>query len=244
MHIIPKIFEGAPIVAAQSTRRGGVSAEPFHSLNLGLSVSDEKEVVMKNRELFFSHLGIDHSQIAYSKQVHGKQVLIAGSPVTEGGYDAVITNKQGVYPTVSVADCTPVLVYDKKNNAVAAIHAGWRGTVAKVVTHTLFKMQETYGTKGVDCKAYIGACIGYDHFEVGEDVAQHFLDIHKKFNTEKQKYFVDLKGANHQQLMSFGLSPRNIEVSPYCTFENKELFFSHRRDKGTTGRMMAVIGIK
>ncbi|MCE9539632.1 MAG: polyphenol oxidase family protein, partial [Bacteroidetes bacterium] len=119
----------------------------------------------------------------------------------------------------------------------------WKGTVAAIVTHALQKMQETYGTKGSDCKAYIGACIGYTNFEVGEEVARHFDMDFKRFDGQKQKWFVDLKSTNKKQLLDFGLIEENIEVSTYCTVKDENLFFSHRRDKGLSGRMMAVIGL-
>ncbi|MES2593391.1 MAG: peptidoglycan editing factor PgeF [Bacteroidota bacterium] len=244
MIIYPEIFKDQPIVAAQSTRQGGVSAGAYASMNLGMSVNDLKENVIKNREIFFGKSGIQLSQLVISKQVHGNSVFVANTPTITEGYDALITDKPNVFLAVSIADCTPVLIYDKKNKAVAAIHAGWKGTVAEIVKQTLQQMQETYGTKGADCIAYIGACISYDSFEVGEEVAQHFSDDFKKFNSQKQKWFVDLKSTNKKQLLDFGVLPHNIEVSAYCTVKNEELFFSHRRDRGLSGRMMVVIGLK
>ncbi len=244
MIIRPKIFNDYNIIAAQSTRLGGISPAPFASMNLGLSVNDTKENVLQNRKLFFEGLGIKLDQLAISKQVHGNDVQIITEPIMEGDFDAKITKKRNIFLVISIADCTPILIYDTKNNAVAAIHAGWKGTIGKIVSHTLLKMKNNYGTVGVDCKAYIGACIGYDNFEVGEDVAQHFDAAFKRFDTTKQKYFVDLKAVNKQQLIDFGIKPENIEISNYCTVQNNDLFFSHRKEKGMTGRMMAVIGIK
>lgn len=242
MIIYPSIFKDQPIKAAQSTRLGGVSLPPYDSMNLGMSVNDLKENVIKNRELFFGKSGIGLHQLVISKQVHDNKVYVANAPVITEGYDALITNQPNVFLAISIADCTPILIYDTKNKAVAAIHAGWKGTVAKIVTNTLQKMQETYGTKGSDCKAYIGACIGYTNFEVGEEVAQHFDVTFKKFDVQKQKWFVDLKSTNKKQLLDFGLIDENIEVSPYCTVKDENLFFSHRRDKGLSGRMMVTIG--
>lgn len=158
--------------------------------------------------------------------------------------DAVITNKPNVFACVSIADCTPVLIYDTKNKAVAAIHAGWRGTAAYIVTETLKAMQDNYGTKGEDCLAFIGACIGEKNFEVGEEVAIQFKAEVKRYDAEKKKYFIDLKKENKNQLLQFGLKESNIEVSSYCTIENNDKFFSYRKEKGVTGRMLAVIGIK
>lgn len=242
MILTPNILKGNNIIAAQSTRLGGVSVAPYNSLNLGLSVKDDENNVLKNRELFFNELGINLSQLAISHQVHGSEVLLVTEPGRKEGFDAQITNQKNVFLVVSIADCTPILIYDTKNEAVAAIHAGWRGTAANIVSKTLQKMQEHFGTKGENCKAFIGACIGYENFEVGEEVAINFADSLKRFDPQKQKWFVDLKKANSEQLKAFGLLPENIEISNYCTIENNDLFFSHRKEKGVTGRMMAVIG--
>ncbi|MGB3948782.1 MAG: peptidoglycan editing factor PgeF [Bacteroidia bacterium] len=244
MFIQPTIFKEPSIVSAQSTRNGGVSPSPFNSLNLGLAVNDNPEYVTENRMRFFNKLGIDKEQLVLSKQVHGKEVFVANTPCITEGYDALITNQKNLFLAVSIADCTPILIYDSANKAVAAIHAGWKGTVAEIVTHTLTKMNEMYGTEGVDCYAYIGACISFNNFEVNNDVAQHFNETLKKYNQLKQKWFIDLKEANNQQLKAFGVPENNIEISTHCTVADEQLFFSHRRDKGNSGRMMAVIGMK
>lgn len=244
MIIRPKIFNSSIIIAAQSTRLGGISPEPFNSLNLGLSVNDEEQNVQRNRELFFGKLGIELTQVSRCYQVHGNEVLVVNEPVTNEKYDAQITNKPTIYLAVSIADCTPILIHDEKENAIAAIHAGWKGTVGKIVSNTLHKMQENFGTKGENCKAYIGTCISYENFEVDDDVARHFEAGLKRFDEQKQKWFVDLKKANTEQLIEFGILKENIELSTYWTVENNDLFFSHRKEKGVTGRMMAVIGLK
>ncbi|MBX7204465.1 MAG: peptidoglycan editing factor PgeF [Bacteroidia bacterium] len=245
MIILPSVFDTSyGIVAAQSTRLGGVSLAPFFSLNLGLSVNDKEEHVKQNKELFFGKLGIASSRICTQHQVHGCEVHITNEPGHHKGFDAQITNKRNLFLAVSVADCTPILIYDTKNHAVAAIHAGWRGTVAQIVTRTLHKMQKEYGTEGKNCFAFIGACISQKHFEVGEEVAAQFDEPLKYFDAAKHRWKVDLKAANRQQLLAFGLKESHIEVSHYCTVEHNELFFSHRKENGTTGRMMAVIGMK
>ncbi len=244
MYVIPKIFDPAKVIAAQSTRIGGVSREPFDSLNLGLSVNDDDKNVWENRELFFGGLGIEMKHVSRSHQVHGNAVLVVIEPVTTEKYDAQITNKPNVFLAVSVADCTPVLIHDTKNNAVAAIHAGWRGTAGKIVRNALQLMKENYGTEGKDCKAFIGACISYENFEVGDEVAEHFGDSEKRFDIQKNKWFVNLKAANKKQLLDFGLLPENIEITDYCTVADNDKFFSHRKEQGKTGRMMAVIGMK
>jgi YfiH family protein len=244
MILKPQLIDAEEVIAAQSTRLEGVSPEPFNSLNLGLSVQDDEKNVHKNRELFFGQLGIPLSQLSLSHQVHQNKVQVVERPGRSEGYDAQITNKRGVYLAVSIADCAPILIYDERNDAVAAVHAGWRGTTMGVVTNTLKQMKRVYGTNGRFCKAFIGACISFDVFEVGEEVAVNFEEAFKRYDEEKKKWFVDLKEANKKQLLDFGISSHQIEVSEYCTVKNNDLFFSHREEKGKTGRMMAVIGMK
>jgi hypothetical protein len=221
-----------------------LSVSPYNELNLGFSSGDDLDIIKQNRKLFFDALEISEENIAWSKLVHGNKVLVADQPMKAEGCDAVITNKPNVFATVSIADCTPVLIYDPKRKACAAIHAGWRGTVAKIVTETLKAMQINYGTKGEDCLAFVGACIGEKNFEVGEEVAVQFDDDVKRFDTRKKKYFVDLKKENKKQLLQFGLKENNIEVSEYCTIADNDKFFSYRKEKGITGRMLAVIGFR
>jgi polyphenol oxidase len=244
MVFIPEIFrQFKNVIGGQSMRHGGVSEFPYKSLNLGFSTSDKKENVLKNRELFFSELGITENQVAFSGQVHGVEILVAESAGRREGFDSVITNKKNLFVAVSVADCCPVLIYDAKNNAVAAIHAGWRGTANKIVTETLRKMKAEFGTSGENCYAYIGTCISECSFEVGADVAEKFEIKFVRYDENKKKYFVDLKKANKQQLLATGLEEKNIEVSPYCTIENNEDYFSYRREGQESGRMLGVIGI-
>lgn len=230
------------VVAAQSTRHGGVSEAPFASLNLGLSVGDERERVLENRRRFFNGLGVDLHQVATSHQIHGSEILYADTPGHREGFDALITDVPGVFVTVSIADCTPILVFDAQHRAVAAIHAGWRGTAAGIVAKTLAEMQTRFGTRGGDCFAYVGTCIAECSFEVGADVADHFPASFKRFDAEKQKFFVDLKAANAAQLRAFGVPDAQVEISPFCTVQHNADSFSHRLERGKTGRMMATIG--
>jgi polyphenol oxidase len=144
---------------------------------------------------------------------------------------------------VSVADCTPILVFDSKNGASAAIHAGWRGTAAGIVEKTLARMAAEYGTRAADCFAYVGTCIDECSFEVGEEVAEAFSADFKRWDAVRGKFFVDLKCANAAQLWAIGLPPAQVEISPYSTVLHNADYFSHRSERGMTGRMMAVMGV-
>ncbi|MFN0215898.1 MAG: peptidoglycan editing factor PgeF [Saprospiraceae bacterium] len=245
MTIRPKIFSHFPqLVAAQSTRHGGVSPAPYHSLNLGKSTGDKPANVAENRRRFCAALDFQPEQIAWSKQVHGHEIRHVIEPGGSEGFDALVTNVAGLLLTVTVADCTPVLVFDARHKAVAAIHAGWRGTVSGIVHKTLAYMNDRFGTLGKDCFAYIGACIDECSYEVGEEVAKEFAESFKRFDPERGKFFVDLKKANATQLLGFGIPEDQIEISSYCTLLQSEDYFSHRKDGGLTGRGMGVIGLR
>ena len=244
MAIKPGIFSAFPeLVAAQSTRHGGRSLAPYHSLNLGKSTDDDPAHVAENRRLFCAELGFEPTQMAWSKQVHGDQIRLAFSAAGSEGFDALVTNVPGILLAVSVADCTPILVYDARQKAIAAIHAGWRGTVAGIVAKTLAFMAEHFGTRGEDCYGYVGTCIDECSFEVGDEVAGAFAEPFKRFDAARGKFFVDLKKANAAQLLDFGVPAGQIEISPYCTVQHHADFFSHRKDAGVTGRGMGVIGM-
>ena len=240
----PAIFAPFPgLAAAESTRHGGVSPPPYASLNLGFHTDDRPENVLENRRRFLAALGISPDNLATAHQVHGNKVLIARQPGHYEGYDALITDQKGIFVAVGTADCTPILVYDPVREAVAAIHAGWRGTAQQVAQAALLAMQAAFGTQPGDCHAYIGACIDQDHYEVDENVARHFASEHKREDAARGKWFVSLKEANKAQLLETGIPEEQIEVSPYSTWTHNEDYFSHRKENGATGRMLAVIGL-
>lgn len=241
----PSLFSTFPrLIAAQSTRHGGVSRAPFASLNLGLSSGDERGQVLENRQRFFNSLGIDPAEVALGFQVHGDSILYAQQPGNYENYDAFITDQTNVFVAVSVADCTPVLIYDAENEAVAAIHAGWKGTMLQLVTKTLQAMQARFGTQPAHCHAYVGTCISECSFEVDADVADHFESRFKQYDKARNKYFVDLKQANATQLLDAGIPATQVEISPFCTVTHNADYFSYRKEGKQSGRMLAVIGMR
>lgn len=232
------------LVVAESTRHGGVSPAPYHSLNLGWSTEDEPHNTRENRRRFAEALGFQPLQMASSHQVHGTEVLIVETAGRYDGYDALITADAGILLVVSVADCVPVMIYDAKTKALAAIHAGWRGTVGGIVTTTIERMQATFRTNPADCYAFIGTCIDECSFEVNADVADHFAGDFKRWDPSPGKFFVDLKKANKAQLLTAGLPEKQISVSPYSTVTHNEDYFSHRKEKGITARFVGAIGVR
>jgi polyphenol oxidase len=231
------------LLAAESTRHGGVSPAPFVSLNLGGSTADAPAHIAENRRRFHAALGLPPDRTASSHQVHGCEVLTVTQPGHHTGYDALVTNQPNVFLVVTVADCTPVLLYDPVQRAVAAVHAGWRGTAGGIVTKVLDRMQEAYGTRPSDCIGYIGTCIDECSFEVDADVADHFAPDHKRFDVGLRKYFVDLKAANAAQLRRAGVPVGQLEISAYSTVLHNHDYFSYRKENGQTGRMQAIIGL-
>ena len=242
---IPTIFTNFPeLVVAESTRHGGVSPIPFFSLNLGINTVDAATNVDENRRRFFSVIGTTPDRFASSHQVHGTDVLYATEPGRFDGYDALITDQPGLVIGVSVADCVPILLYDHGHKAVAAVHAGWRGTIGGIVSETLSRMQQQFDTQPNQCYAYVGTCIDAISFEVGPEVAEQFAPDFKRMDAGTGKGYVDLKAANVKYLTDFGIPPAQIGLSPFSTVLDNDDYFSHRAERGQTGRMLAVIGVR
>ncbi|WP_420148406.1 peptidoglycan editing factor PgeF [Spirosoma sp.] len=242
---IPAIFSTFPeLIAAESTRHGGVSPAPFESLNLGINTSDDPANVDENRRRFFEAVGAADAQFASSHQVHGTEILYATEPGRYDGYDALITDRPGLLIGVTVADCTPILIYDQRNKGVAAIHAGWKGTAGALVAKTLVAMQQQFGTSAENCYAYVGTCIDECSFEVGPEVAEQFSIAFRRDDPRSGKSFIDLKAANAKFLTDFGIPENQIAISGFSTVVHNNDYFSYRAEHGQTGRMLVVIGIK
>ena len=240
-----QIFEGfESLCAVETTRQNGVSPKPFSSLNLGNFTEDLAENINQNQALLLDDLRFEIDNFATAKQVHGHHVTQVDKGGTYSDSDALISNTKGILLGITIADCTPILIYDAENQAIAAIHAGWRGTVGEIIIHTLKAMNTAFGTKPNQCFAYVGTCISLAHFEVGDEVAEQFESHLCIKNIETNKYHVNLKQANYEQLRRSGIPHQNIEVSSFCTIENNDLFFSYRAENGVTGRFMGLIGLR
>jgi YfiH family protein len=169
--------------------------------------------------------------------VHGSEIWRTDAPGYEQGFDAIVSATPGIFAGVGIADCCPILLADPFCQVAAAIHAGWKGTVAQIVHKTASAMIAE-GSNPTDILAYIGPCISVENFEVGDEVAEQFEQKEKRGD----RWHVDLKATNAAQLRDVGIN--QIEISAYCTVANNDVFFSHRSEKGITGRMLAVIGFQ
>jgi polyphenol oxidase len=259
-----------------STRPGGASRiQEKPALNLGFTEWDERERVAANREKFVAAIGARKMPLLTMRQFHSDVIQLAAAPSAEApSADALITNTPGLLLGVQTADCVPILLADTKRRAVAAIHAGWRGTLARIVVKTLGRMRMEFGTRAGDVVAALGPAIGQSCYEVGAEVAQAFANQFPPAAEWFEGPFaqladgvdplwlpwltmmppghvpppprvqLDLRAANRWQLMDAGVPEKHIDVNDLCTVCSTDLLFSYRREGAKTGRMMAVIGIK
>ena len=223
---------------AFSTRKGGVSPEPL-GMNLSFRVGDEKGNVEEHRRRFFSHLGITPEEVAFPMQCHSNHAVVVSGAGSFEACDALLTKTRRVPLAISVADCLPVFLFDPNNYAIAAIHAGWRGTVASITSEAVRSMMREWGSDPSNLVAYLGPGADVCCYEIRMDVG----DLFEADLVEQRggKQFLNLKKANVRQLTISGLKEDNIEVSRSCTMCQADLFHSFRREKERSGRMMGVI---
>lgn len=240
---------------AFTTRFGGVSENGLFSLNLGYNRGDEIEKVTENYRIIGEKLGMDTLNAGFTKQVHSAKVKLVTKDNTRHPHepdgvdcDAVVTNVAGIPIFCFTADCVPVLLHDAKNHVAAAIHCGWRSSVADILKNTVDEM-EKLGAVAENIHAAIGPAIDKCCFETDEDVIQALHEYlgdkatnFYTFDETRKKYMVDLKSANRERLISLGLLAENIAVSDECTMCLHEKYWSHRKTKGVDrGSQCAVI---
>ena len=278
------------LVHGFSTRSGGVSkAYGGHALNLGFTGHDSKAAVERNRRTFISAIASDMARSSGSvapeqwplvtvRQIHSDLIhRISEIPKDKDDAplagDGLVTDVPGILLGILTADCLPVILVDSKRRAVGVFHAGWRGTVKRIVEKGVGEMHRWFGTDPGDLKAAIGPGIRGCCYEVGPEVRSAFEgqfsyggelfretkeqnEVHERYplffltarapghSELPKKIFLDLAEANRRQLIHAGVPDKNISDLGLCTFCRKDLFFSHRAERGITGRMMAVVGIR
>lgn len=246
------LLEKAGVPHAFSTRHGGISPAPFDSLNLGnpnnCGIQDDYERIWENYKLLQAACGSAGRELCRVHQVHGAGVVRAARGVAFDVHqkaDAIVSDDPARVVSVRVADCVPVLLSTADGRMVAAVHAGWRGVIAGVVFSALKAMEAGGHARPSEVIAAIGPSISGDAFEVGPEVVAEFRG---KFGSaapvkdrDGGKGSVDLREAIRLQLQRSGVGADQIDASDRCTFRDSEEFFSHRRDRGITGRMAAII---
>jgi polyphenol oxidase len=264
---------------AFSTRLGGVSrVYGGNALNLGFTKQDSRAAVERNRELFLAKLGVAHRgkrwPLITLRQIHSDLIHRVDSiPEQPLVGDGMITDTPGLILAVQTADCLPVILVDRKRGAVGVFHAGWRGTVKRIVEKGVGEMRRYFRSEPRNLRAAIGPGIQVCCYEVGEEVrakfemqfayAESLFREVKESDPVREKYpllfltarapghselpvklFLDLVEANRRQLLDAGVAATNIDTSFPCTACHTDLLFSYRAEKGVTGRMMAVAGIR
>ncbi|MEP6894275.1 MAG: peptidoglycan editing factor PgeF [Chloroflexota bacterium] len=230
------------------TRHGGLSPEPWNSLNVGGTVGDANSRVRANRNLSLQVLGCSPDSVFDVWQVHGADVVCATSPRPDSEAvcqaDIILTDKPELTLYMRFADCVPILVHDPRKGVVGVSHAGWKGTLRNVAAATVNAMVKQYGSNPADIVAGIGPSIGPDHYEVGSDV---ILQVKEKFNGESERFLESHNGKTHfdlwkaNQVLLERAGVGNIELAGVCTACHTDDWFSHRAEKGRTGRFGALI---
>jgi YfiH family protein len=259
--MIPTIKNGIPLLQFSNLsafkdlfqfttiREGGISSDNYRSFNLGFNSGDKAERVAQNRSVLCSALEINQKQIIFPKQTHSSTIkTIYADFLDSDEYekkiflsetDAIVTELKGICIGIKTADCVPILLFDQKKKVIAAIHAGWRGTVQKITHLTVKRMISEFNTDPIDIFAGIGPSISPEVYEVGAEVWSQFNSQYYQPNGSGSsgKRLLDLWKANCDQLVGADVPVNQIEVAGLCTFSNSSIFFSARRDGLKTGRM-------
>jgi YfiH family protein len=245
---------GEGVVAFSTTRHGGCGSGAYETFNCTPYTGDELAVVHANQEKLCRYLDIPVERLVIPYQTHSCNILMVDDAFMQlsgdarhallQDKDALITHLPEVCLCISTADCIPVLLYDREHKAIAAVHAGWRGTVGGIVQKTLTTMRQEYGTDMNDVLACIGPGISLESFEVGDEVYESFSKAGYDMNRIAKKYdkwHIDLWEANRIQLEEVGVKHANIETAGICTYKEYHDFFSARRLGIKSGRILSGI---
>ena len=236
------MFKGYAVIASVSEKKDG-------SMKVYADNSEE-DVIAKNRAAFLRKSGVDEKRSVGAYLVHSSNITRVGKG--DGGKffeatDGFVTDEKGIFLTVTVSDCLPVFLFDPKAEVVALAHAGWGGLEGKIITKALDEMGRL-GASAPDILAVIGPGLGKLHYEVGSELVEKFSHIPGATETENGKFFLDIKKIALSQLIDGGVSRKNIEISAEDTFQEKDKYFSYRRDSygdpHNIQSMLAVFGMK
>ena len=237
-----------------TTRRGGVSAGIYESMNLRFHSEDARENVLENFKRSCEAIGADVHSVVLSHQVHRTDVVAVTKKDCGNGIfrenafqsaDGLMTNEPGVTLSTYYADCVPIYFLDPVHRAIALVHSGWRGTAERIGQVAVERMQEQYGTKPDDLLAAVGPCIGVCHFEVGNEVSEIFRETFGEEVLERhEKWHVNLPLSVQKTLLSAGIPAKNITMAEICTYCHSDLLFSHRKTNGNRGNLGAFLALK
>jgi YfiH family protein len=240
---------GAGVTAFSTTRQGGCSTGNYAAFNINAYCGDDIVHIAANKVALCRLLDIECDHLVMPHQVHDCVVRRIDGPQQEilEGVDAVMTNVPKLCIGVSTADCIPILLYDPVHRAVGAVHAGWRGTVLRIVEKAVEALYESYGTEAADLQAVIGPGISLDSFEVGDEVYEQFQAAGfemRAISRRDEKWHINLPECNRLQLVGAGVLSTHIQMTNICTFQAFDRFFSARKLGIQSGRIFTGIFIK
>jgi hypothetical protein len=239
-----------PYVQAHFTsRHGGISQSPYSTLNLAFHVGDKIEDVIENHRLLSEKLSYDYRHLIHMRQIHSDIVIIADASMNFSAppqCDALITNLINIPLMVMSADCTPILIYDPINHAIAAVHAGRAGALNGILPKTLYTMQEEFGTSIEDVKIVFGPSIHGCCYEVNDVIANEVKEkgYENALLYNKEKVFLDVNTILYLQLRAMGIASDQIETASECTACHSDTYFSYRANHQHTGRIAGVIVLR
>ena len=231
------------LICVLSTRSGGYSQGIYGSQNMGLRSGDTVSVVEKNRKQFFGLFKISQQQIAFTDQIHSANVAVADRSGVYPASDALVTSQTGQFLAIQTADCLPVFVVDPENRVIAAVHAGWRGVQAGIISRVIAVMTGTWQLDPQKFYAAVGPGLQKECFEVGADVAGLFPRTFLSDHRDPAKSYLDLAGYTVSLLRQAGIPDSQIENNGACTMCDQGAYYSYRRDKMQSGRMIGIIGM-
>lgn len=246
------------IIAGTTTRIGGCSQGSYSGLNLGLNVNDNPEDVINNRKILAQELHTSFDKMISPNQTHSTNLMKV--TLKDGGkgmyslddapadVDGLYTRDRGLFLLTYHADCIPILIYEKKQHLILALHSGWKGNVHEITLKAIRKLIDEENCLPTEMYAYIGPSLGKNNFEAKEDIISlvNQMEIDGQSYYEKKEdgnYLLDAKGLAKAQMLKAGIPESNITVSPYCTMDRQDLFYSYRANHHC-GRNVSFIALK
>jgi len=245
----PLLRKHSNLLHAFSTKVSGYSLRPFAQNNLAYHVNDDPLTVYKNHLNYARYLDYNIKNLVYMEQIHGDKIVVIDKNTDVNKIpkcDALITDQKDIPLMVMVADCIPILIYDPIKEVIATVHAGRAGVFLKIVTKTIQVMRKSFKSSTQDLIVVLGPSIRSCCYEVGLEIKEEAQALGYKYAITKKdsSYYLDLISIVKKELKGLNVNKDNIDVSPYCTSCNNDIFFSYRAEKNTSGRFSGVLMLK
>jgi len=239
------IFSNFPnLICAFSIRMDGKSSGGNSDQEARLKIGDKRQILAENQRRFFKEFGILTEEIALADQIHSSNVSIVDKPGIYRQSDALATSRENIFLAIQTADCFPIFIFDPHRQVVSAIHAGWRGVKSGILQTVIGKLKSRFDLRTANLFVAIGPGLQKDCFEVRSDVSKYFTDTYLAPHSDPDKKYLDLSGYIINRLMDLGIPGDQIQNQGDCTMCRMDLYYSYRRDKEQSGRMIGLIGMR